>query len=88
MRAGCGHGGHGVPLVEHFILGQAVAAQMEQVNHAGLAQVGDLVDEVGEVVVRDHGEHAGHLEGLAGIDRLDAGVRVRAAEDLAVREVG
>ena len=44
--------------------------------------------QVGEIRRGDHGKHAGNLHCFAGIDRLDPGMGVRAADDLAVGHVG
>ena len=47
-----------------------------------------LRDDLAHVVDGDDAIDAGHLLGRAGVDRLDAAVRDRAAEDLAVQHAG
>ena len=84
---GGGDGGDGVALVEHLVGGDHVVEQPLEVG-AALAGVDVLVGGAGEVGVGDHGEHAGQGTSLGGVDRLDLGVRMRAAEDAPVEHAG
>ena len=77
-------GGDGVPLIEGFFGGQAVVAEELGVDHGAFAQVNDPAGRLGEIGGGYHGVDAGHGLGLAGVDALDAGVSVGAAEDLGV----
>ena len=53
----------------------------------GRAVIG-LGDDLAHVLGCDDAIDAGHLPGRAGVDRLDAAVRDRAAENLAVQHAG
>ncbi len=77
------HRRDGVSLVERLVVGQAIGAQVGQVNRA-LAQVGDLVLQIRKIGRRDHRTHAGQLFSRRSVDTLDPRVGVRAAQDLAV----
>ena len=68
-------------------MARQLAAEVGQVDLPRLAHDGELVVQVGEVVRGHDGEHAGDLQGLARVDRLDPRMGVRAADDLAVRHV-
>ena len=82
-----GHRGHGMPAVQHLVVRQRVVAQMLHVDRH-LAEVGHAVLGLGHVVRRHHRLDARQGLGLAGIDRADAGVGVRAAQHLAVQHAG
>ena len=81
------HRGDGVAAVQRLFLRQHVVAEELQV-HGALAEVGDLVRRLGQVAVRHHRLDAGQRLRLAGVDGLDARVRVRAAQHLAVQHAG
>src|SRR5205823_11478386 len=85
VRVGRGDGGHGLAPVQHLAAGQAVAAQVVQLDRA-FAQVGDAVAGVGQVGGGDDRLDARRLKRLADLDAADDAVGVRAAEDAAVQE--
>ena len=53
-----------------------------------LAQFGDAVSGMGQILGRDHGLDAGESEGLAGVDAADAGMSQGTAQDAAVQQTG
>ncbi len=52
------------------------------------AERGQRIGALGDVLARDHGDHAGQLLGGLGADREDLRVGVRAADDRRVRHAG
>ncbi len=87
VRVDGGDGGDGVALVEHLVAGQAVAAQVAQVD-GPLAQLGDLVAGVGKIGGGDDRLDAGQRQGLADVDVPDAAHGHGAAQDAAVQQAG
>ena len=82
-----GDGGNRMALVERLLARHDVARDVAHV-HLHLAGRHDQVGLVGEVLGRDHRLHAGQRLGLRGVDRLDDGVGVRAAQHLADQLAG
>src|SRR5690606_4679034 len=76
----CGDGGDRVALIERLVGREDVVAQFLQVDGA-FAQLLDLVGRAGQVLRRNDSEDARVPLRFARVDRKDAGVRVRAAED-------
>jgi hypothetical protein len=81
-RAGGGHGGHRVALVERLLARHDVPHHVLVVHHhlAGRDELGGLV---GEIVAGDDGLHAGQRLGLRRVDLHDARVGMRAAQHAA-----
>ena len=77
LLVGGDDGGHTLSLVAHDAVGQR-----RLVLHEGTEL------DLRHVLLRVDGQHAGDLLGLRGVDGLDARVRVRAAQDLAVDHRG
>ena len=80
-----GHTGDGMALVQHFAVGQYVVAGVAQVDDR-LAQVGELVRDLREVVGRDNGPHARMGLRAAGVDVFDPRVGMGTALDGAVQQ--
>ena len=87
VRAGGGHRGHDVAVVEHLVAGHAVARNMLRVD-GQLAHHGGAGADVGHIVSSDDGLHPGQGRGRGGVDGLDGGVGVRTAQHLAVQQTG
>ncbi len=82
-----GHRRHGMALVEHLVAGQDVVA-LELETLVSVAEL--LAGEGGEgkVPCRHHRLDAGVSLGLAGVDGLDAGMGVGAAQDFTMQQAG
>ena len=78
--AGGRDGRHRVAFVERLLAGHDIARHVAVVHHH-LAGRDELRRLIGEVVAGDHGLHARQRLGLRRVDRHDARVRVRAAQD-------
>ena len=83
-----GHGGDGVALVQRLAPGQHVHAQEAQVLDGALGEVGETPGSFRPVGGGHDCADAGIRLGLAGVDGLDDGVGVRAAQNLAVEQTG
>ena len=88
MGAVGGNCGDGVALVEGLLGGQTVVAQELGVDHRAFAQVQHAPAGLRQVGGGGDGVDPGHGLGLAGVDALDAGMGVGAAQDLAVQHAG
>ena len=86
MRTDGGHGGHGMSLVKDLARGQGVGGDVADI-HTRLADVGHAVHGLHQVIGRGHGPHTLQLHRLRRIDILDTGVRMGAAQQLAVEHV-
>ena len=82
-----GHRGDRVALVQRLAARHAVARQVAEI-HRTFADERLFRRDVREVGGGDDGLHAGELQRLAGVDRDDAGVRVRRALHLAPQHAG
>ena len=82
-----GDRGHRVPVIERPLAGHAVAREIAEV-HRPFADKRLLRGDRREVLPGDHRLDPGERLGLCGVDRQDAGVRVRAALDLAPQHAG
>ena len=80
--AGGRHGRHGVAFVERLLARHHVAHHVAVVDHH-LARRDELGGLILEVLAGDDGLDARQLRGRAGVDRPDAGVRMRASQHLA-----
>ena len=87
MRVGGGDSRHGVTLVEHLGLGEHVPMHVGKASVA-LPDIHELVLGFRQVVGSDDGENTVHRFRLGSVDRADAGVGVRAAENRAVQRAG
>ncbi len=82
-----GHRGDRVAFIEHLLARHDVAGHVPEVDRDALgADVGEIL--IGEILRRDDRLHARQLLGLRGVDRLDARMRMGAAQDLAVERAG
>ena len=87
VRVGRGDAGNGVPLVQRLVRRQHVVAQPLEACRA-LAQVNHRIAVACEVGVGYDSRHAGQRLGGRGVYALDARVRVRASQNLAVQQPG
>ena len=79
--------GHRVALVQRLLARHDVARDVPEVHRDALGA--DVVEFLVRQVLRgDHRLHAGQLLGRRGVDRADARMRVRRAEDPAVQHAG
>jgi hypothetical protein len=86
-RAGGGHRGHGMPLVEDLLARHDVAHHVAIVDQH-LARRHELRGHVLEVVARHHRLDARQRQRLGDVDRPDPRVRMRAAQDPADQHAG
>ena len=87
MHVRSGDRSDGVALVQDGIAGEDVVGHVLEVALT-LAHVDLTVFGLGEILVRNDGVNAIECARFRHIDPLDAGVRVRAAEDFAVEQAG
>jgi hypothetical protein len=86
-RAGRGHRGDSVPLVENLLTGHDVASHVPEIDCQALgADVGELV--LGQIGAGHHGLDAGQRLRARGVDGDDARVGVRAPENLSEQRAG
>ena len=83
---GCRHCGYGVAPVEGFFPGHDVAAVKTVVHGPAFLLVGDLCGDVGEVGGGRDCLDAGQSQRSCSVDVFDYGVRVGAAEYLALQQ--
>ena len=88
VKAGGGYGGHGVPLVQRLLIGQAVPAHKPYVPDLPLANVGRFIGDLHKVLGGHHSLYARQLHRLARVYGLDPGVRMGAPENLAIEKSG
>ena len=87
MDAVGSHRGNGVAVVEHFVLGQNVGAQVHQIGHV-LAHLLHFVFGWGQVFAGDNRCDAGERFSFAGVNAQNTGVGVGAAQNLAIEQAG
>ena len=80
-----GHGGDGVSFVKGLVLSHDVVAQELEVDHRAFGKVGGAPGGLNDVGAGYDGTDAGNGFSLAGVDGLDAGMRVWTAQDFAVQ---
>ncbi len=81
------HGGHGMAVVEHGVLGDAVVGDVLHADAAALAGRNHGLVQRRKIGAGDDRLDARQGHRLADVDALDAGVRMRTAHDLAVQHV-
>ncbi len=81
-RRGGGDGGHCVPVIERPLARHAIGRQVSEI-HRPFADERLFRGDRREILPSDHRLDPGQCPGLLGVDRQDAGVRMRAALDLA-----
>ena len=86
VRTGSGYGSHGVAFVQHLAPGQHVHAEEPEVLDRTLGQVRQASGSLGPVGGRDDGVDTGVGLGRAGVNGPDSGVRMGAAQNLAVQQ--
>jgi len=79
------HRGHGVPAVEHLARGEHVAADVAERNLA-LAQIDHAIGTLREIAGGHYGFDALQFLGSRDVDAEDAGVGVRAAQNMAMKQ--
>ena len=82
---GCGHGCYHVALVEGLLTGDDVAAVEAVVDHRSFGLVGELGGDLRHIGGGHDRLDPGQVERAAGVYRPNPGVRVRTAEQLAVK---
>ena len=87
MDAGGGNGGNRMPPIEHFALGEHVAARIAE-GRVAFAQVDQALRHLRKIVCCHDRFDSGERRGLAGIDAANARMRVRAAQNEAVEQPG
>jgi len=87
VGADSGDSGHGMSAIERFAGSEKVPADIAE-RGLTLAKVDHTVGPLGKIGRGDYGFHTGQSAGLRSIDAENAGMRVGAAQNVAVEQAG
>ena len=85
VGAGGRHCRDGVPFIEHLVRRQNVVAHKAHVVDHPFGEVDEPTGRLRQVSRGDHRIDAREFHRMPGVDRFDAGMHMRAAQDLAIQ---